>query len=78
MGVALLDVSGMAGWLIFCDDYADEYGWIGEAMLTLFVLLSLETLISFVLMAAFLHLNIPIGVVINSLHDLRELHAMRR
>jgi hypothetical protein len=86
MGITLLYVYGMVGWLIVCDHYPDECGTIGEAMLTLFVLLSLETLISFVLIAAFLLLNILIGVVINSLRDLREalddlereLHAMRR
>nr|BFE69360.1 hypothetical protein GCM10020092_026610 [Actinoplanes digitatis] len=34
----------MAGWLIFKDVYPEEYGNIGRAVLTLFVLLSLETL----------------------------------
>ncbi|WP_308121313.1 ion transporter [Paractinoplanes bogorensis] len=37
-------VYGMTGWLIFGDMYPDEYGTIGHAVLTLFVLLSLETL----------------------------------
>ncbi|WP_245924026.1 ion transporter [Paractinoplanes atraurantiacus] len=37
-------VYGMAGWLIFGTTYPDEYGTIGRAVLTLFVLLSLETL----------------------------------
>ena len=37
-------VYGMTGWLIFGDTYPDEYGTIGHAVLTLFVLLSLETL----------------------------------
>lgn len=37
-------VYGMAGWLIFADTYPAEYGTIGRAVLTLFVLLSLETL----------------------------------
>jgi len=35
---------GMAGWLIFADDYPAQYGTIGRAVLTLFVLLSLENL----------------------------------
>ncbi|MCO8269147.1 ion transporter [Actinoplanes sp. TRM 88003] len=37
-------VYGMAGWLLFADTYPEEYGTIGRAVLTLFVLLSLETL----------------------------------
>ncbi|MER7008180.1 ion transporter [Dactylosporangium sp. NPDC000555] len=37
-------VYGMAGWLIFGKTYPAEYGTIGRAVLTLFVLLSLETL----------------------------------
>jgi voltage-gated sodium channel len=44
MGVLLLYVYGMVGWLIFGDRYPDDYGTIGDAMLTLFVLLSLENL----------------------------------
>jgi voltage-gated sodium channel len=37
-------VYGMAGWLIFRDSAPDDYGTIGRAVVTLFVLLSLETL----------------------------------
>lgn len=37
-------VYGMAGWLLFAETYPDDYGTIGRAVLTLFVLLSLETL----------------------------------
>jgi voltage-gated sodium channel len=37
-------VYGMAGWLIFEDAYPEQYGTIGRAVVTLFVLLSLETL----------------------------------
>ena len=44
MAVVLLFVYGMVGWLIFGDSLPDEYGNIGDAMLTLFVLLSLENL----------------------------------
>ena len=40
----LLFVYGMVGWLIFDDDLPDQFGDIGNAMLTLFVLLSLETM----------------------------------
>jgi voltage-gated sodium channel len=95
MGVLLLYVYGMVGWLIFEDRYPADYGSIGDAMLTLFVLLSLENLpaviekgldvstwtvlyyVSFVLIAAFLLLNILIGVVINSMEEAREIEWQR-
>jgi voltage-gated sodium channel len=44
MAVVLLYVYGMVGWLVFGDALPDDYGNIGDAMLTLFVLLSLENL----------------------------------
>ncbi|MEV6812639.1 ion transporter [Micromonospora sp. NPDC051296] len=44
LAVVTLYVYGMAGWLIFKDVYPEEYGDIGRSLLTLFVLLSLETL----------------------------------
>jgi voltage-gated sodium channel len=44
LSVLVLYVYGMVGWLLFADDYPDDYGNIGRAVLTLFVLLSLETL----------------------------------
>jgi voltage-gated sodium channel len=96
MAVVLLYVYGMVGWLVFGDSLPDEYGNIGDAMLTLFVLLSLENLpsvleqgmdvsdwavpyyVSFVLIAAFLVLNILIGVVINSMEEARELEWERK
>jgi len=95
MGVLLLFVYGMVGWVIFADHFPDEYGNIGDAMLTLFVLLSLENLpivinqglevsswtvvyyISFVLIAAFLLVNVFIGVVINSMEEAREIEWQR-
>jgi voltage-gated sodium channel len=95
MGVLLLYVYGMVGWLIFRDDYPSDYGSIGDAMLTLFVLLSTENLpnqvdkglavsdwtilyfVSFVLIAAFLLLNILIGVVINSMEEARQIEWER-
>jgi voltage-gated sodium channel len=96
MAVVLLYVYGMIGWLVFGDALPDDYGNIGDAMLTLFVLLSLENLptvmeegiavsnwavpyyVSFVLVAAFLVLNILIGVVINSMDEARQLEWERR
>jgi voltage-gated sodium channel len=44
LALVTLYVYGMAGWLIFAEDFPAEYGTIGRALLTLFVLLSLETL----------------------------------
>ncbi|WP_117208898.1 ion transporter [Allorhizocola rhizosphaerae] len=35
---------GMVGWMLFGDVYPAEYGTVGRAVLTLFLLLSLETL----------------------------------
>ena len=44
MGVLVLFVYGMIGWLWFADEFPADWGNIGDAMLTLFVLLSLESL----------------------------------
>ena len=44
LALVTLYVYGMAGWLIFADRYPEQYGTIGAAVLTLFVLLSEETL----------------------------------
>lgn len=44
LALVTLYVYGMAGWLFFGHVFPDEYGTIGRAVLTLFVLLSLETL----------------------------------
>ncbi|MEU8261922.1 ion transporter [Micromonospora sp. NPDC048999] len=44
LALVTLYVYGMVGWLIFAETYPDDYGTIGRAVLTLFVLLSLETL----------------------------------
>jgi len=44
LALVTLYVYGMAGWLIFEDHYPEQYGTIGRAVLTLFVLLSQENL----------------------------------
>ncbi|TDB80634.1 ion transporter [Micromonospora sp. KC721] len=44
LAAVTLYVYGMAGWLIFNERYPEQYGDIGRSLLTLFVLLSLETL----------------------------------
>ncbi len=44
LGVLILFIYGMVGWTIFADHAPQQYGTIGEAMLTLFVTLTLENL----------------------------------
>ncbi|MGH2917712.1 MAG: ion transporter [Solirubrobacteraceae bacterium] len=44
LALVVLFVYGMIGWTIFDDHAPAEYGTIGNAMLTLFVMLSLENL----------------------------------
>jgi voltage-gated sodium channel len=39
---AILFVYGMVGWLLFADEIPEQWGDIGRAMLTLFVMLTLE------------------------------------
>jgi voltage-gated sodium channel len=88
----ILFVYGMVGWAIFGDEDPRRWGDIGQAMLTLFVMLSLENLpetidagmaiepwsvvyfITFVLVAAFIILNVLIGVVLNSMDEARQIH----
>ncbi len=91
----ILFVYGIIGWSLFGDDDPKRWGDIGEAMLTLFVMLTLENFpqhlergraiepwsviyfISFVLVAAFIVLNVLIGVVLNSMEEAREIHLRR-
>jgi voltage-gated sodium channel len=91
----ILFVYGMVGWLLFGDQDPANWGDIGEAMLTLFVLLTLENFpiylergmeihpwswvyfVSFALVAAFLVLNMLIGIVLNSMEEARELERRR-
>lgn len=87
----ILFVYGMVGWIWFGDEIPDEWGNIGRAMLTLFVMLTLENFpqymdaamevepwawiyfVSFILVAAFIVLNVLIGVVLNSMEEAREI-----
>jgi voltage-gated sodium channel len=87
----ILFVYGMVGWLLFADDLPEQWGNIGRAMLTLFVMLTLEDFpvymdeamdvhrwawiyfVSFILVAAFIVLNVLIGIVLNSMEEAREL-----
>ena len=87
----ILFVYGMVGWILFADELPERWGNIGTAMLTLFVMLTLEDFpvymdeameihpwawiyfVSFILVAAFIVLNVLIGVVLNSMEEAREL-----
>src|SRR5215210_4643481 len=87
----ILLVYGMVGWQLFGEELPDDWGTIGSAMLTLFVMLTLENFpaymeagmdihpwswlffVSFVLTAAFVVINVFIGIVLNSMEEAREL-----
>jgi len=92
---AILFVYGMIGWLMFADAIPEHWGNIGRAMLTLFVMLTLENFpnymyegmdvhpwswiyfVSFILIAAFVVLNVLIGIVLNSMEEARESERRR-
>jgi voltage-gated sodium channel len=87
----ILFVYGMVGWILFADDLPEQWGNIGRAMLTLFVMLTLEDFptymadameihswawiyfVSFILIAAFIVINVLIAIVLNSMEEAREL-----
>ncbi len=87
----IIFVYGMVGWILFADDLPEQWGNVGRAMLTLFVMLTLEDFpvymdeamdvhrwawiyfVSFILVAAFIVLNVLIGIVLNSMEEAREL-----
>ena len=91
----VLFVYGMVGWLLFADGAPGRWGDIGRAMLTLFIMLTLENFpsyleqgmeihawswlyfVSFVLVAAFIVVNVLIGVVLNSMEEAREIERRR-
>ena len=91
----LLFVYGMVGWIWFGDELPAQWGDIGRAMLTLFVMLTLEDFptymdaamevepwawlyfVSFILIAAFIVLNVLIGIVLNSMEEAREFERRR-
>jgi voltage-gated sodium channel len=91
LGVLVLYVYAMVGWMLFGDEDPERWGDIGQAMLTMFVLLTLENFpdvledgtaieprswiffVSFALIAAFILLNVLIGVVLNSMEEAREI-----
>jgi voltage-gated sodium channel len=88
----IIFVYGMVGWILFGDELPQQWGDIGRAMLTLFVMLTLENFpvymdaamevepwawiyfVSFILLAAFIVVNVLIGIVLNSMEEARELN----
>ncbi|MGE4428557.1 MAG: ion transporter, partial [Solirubrobacteraceae bacterium] len=48
MTALLIYVYGMVGWVIFADHDPEQYGTVGAAMITMFVLLTLENLPDYV------------------------------
>ena len=81
---------------MFADELPEHWGNIGRAMLTLFVMLTLENFpnymyegmdvhpwswiyfVSFILIAAFVVLNVLIGIVLNSMEEARESERRKR
>ncbi len=92
----IMFVYGMVGWLLFGREEPDSWGNIGEAMLTMFVLLTLENFpvymergleihpwswiyfVSFIMVAAFIVINVLIGIVLNSMEEAREIERRRK
>jgi voltage-gated sodium channel len=92
----ILFVYGMVGWQLFGEEQPQHWGTIGRAMLSLFVMLTLEDFpqymergmeiqpwswvffVSFILVAAFVVLNVLIGIVLNSMEEAREIERRRR
>lgn len=91
--ILLLFIYGIVGWTLFGEAMPEQWGNVGTAMLTLFVLLTLENFptyladasaispwatvffLSYVLLAAFIIVNLLIGVVISAMERAREEEA---
>lgn len=91
--ILVLFIYGIVGWTMFGAELPEQWGDIGRAMLTLFVLLTLESFpeylnaarevsglatlffLSYVLIAAFIIVNLLIGIVISSMERAREQEA---
>ena len=91
--ILILFVYGIVGWTLFGKALPAEWGDVGTAMLTLFILLTLENFpvylaaaqqvsplatlffLSYILIAAFIIVNLLIGIVISSMERAREQEA---
>lgn len=93
--ILVIFVYAVIGWSLFGQELPNEWGDIGTAMLTLFILLTLENFpvylheaqevsaiapvyfLSFVLIAAFIIVNLLIGVIISAMDQARSEEAQR-
>jgi len=91
--ILILFVYGIVGWSLFGQELPEQWGNVGTAMLTLFVLLTLENFpqyladaqqvsplatiyfLSYVLLAAFVVVNLLIGIVLSAMDRAREEEA---
>ena len=91
--ILVLFIYGIVGWSLFGQALPQQWGNIGTAMLTLFVLLTLEGFpeylgaarnvsdwapiffLTYVLIAAFIIVNMLIGIVISAMERAREQEA---
>jgi voltage-gated sodium channel len=94
--ILILFIYGMIGVVVFGDALPKEWGDIGSAMMTLFILLTLENFptyleqaqqvspfapiffLSYVLIAAFVVLNLVLGIVIGSMEEARDEEKARK
>lgn len=93
--ILILFIYGMVGFVLFGEEIPKEWGNIGSAMMTLFILLTLENFptyldqaqavspfasvffLSYVLIAAFVVLNLVLGIVVGSMEEAREEEQAR-
>jgi voltage-gated sodium channel len=91
--VLIIFIYGILGWTIFGEGLPEQWGDIGVAMLTLFILLTLENFpdylaeaqevspfatvffLSYILVAAFVVVNLLIGIVIGAMERARDQEA---
>lgn len=88
--IVLLFMYAMVGWWLFGAELPEQWGTAGAAMVTLFVMLTLENLpdnlalaqdvtpwanlyfITYVLVAAFVIVNLFIGIVVSAMDEVRD------
>lgn len=93
--VLILFIYGIIGWSLFGDALPNEWGDVGTAMLTLFIVLTLEGFpdyladaqevspfatvffLTYVLIAAFVVINLLIGIVLDAMERAREEEAQK-
>lgn len=91
VGAVVLYLYGVLGWILFGQALPEQFGTIGDAVLTLFFLMTMDSVgatvregmeitslaipyyVSFILLAAFVLINLLIGVVITSMEEARAI-----